>query len=297
MPHIAVCICTYKRQRLLIRLLDHVAKQETNNRFTVSITVVDNDAAASAESSVLQFAATSAVPVKYFVEPRQSICLARNKAVEESDADLVAFIDDDEFPASRWLLNLFNACCEEGVSGVIGPVKRHFDEQPPKWIVKGPFYQRPTHPTGFVIDWREGRTGNVILKHRLFKVGAPPFDPEFHRGGDTDFFRRMTQQGHVFIWCNEAVVYEVVPPTRWSRKFMLQRALVRGTINGLHTRRCARSVATSSIAVALYTIALPWALIIGQHRFMILAIKICDHLGKLLTWCGVSAVQNQYVTD
>ena len=55
-----------------------------------------------------------------------------------------------------------------------------------------------------------------------------PFNPEFRQGEDQDFFRRMIDHGHVFIWCNEAVAYEVVPPIRWKRTFMLKRALLRG---------------------------------------------------------------------
>src|SRR5262249_13059456 len=166
----------------------------------------------------------------YCVEPQQNIALARNKAFENADGDFVAFIDDDEFPAKYWLLTLFNACNEYGVDGVLGPVNRHFDEEPPGWVMKGKFYERPTSPTGLVIDWRKGRTGNVLLKKRIFAADAQPFKPEFRQGEDQDFFRRMIDNGHVFIWCNEAVAYEVVPPIRWKRTFMLKRALLRGAM-------------------------------------------------------------------
>src|SRR5487761_446399 len=54
------------------------------------------------------------------------------------------------------------------VDGVLGPVNRYFDETPPKWILKGKFYARATYPTGFVVDWRKGRTGNVLLKRNIF---------------------------------------------------------------------------------------------------------------------------------
>ena len=68
----------------------------------------------------------------------------------------------------------------------------------------------------------------------MFAGDAQPFRPEFLTGEDQDFFRRMIDRGHVFVWCDEAVAYEVVPPVRWRRTFMLRRALLRGRISLLH---------------------------------------------------------------
>src|SRR2546425_6708031 len=192
-PHISVCICTYKRLRLLQRLLEKLGGQDTNGLFTYSIVVADNDHLQSAKAVVCDFAAASRIPITYCVEPRQNIALARNKAIENAKGDFVAFIDDDEFPTKRWLLTLFEASNEYDVDGVLGPVKPHFDEAPPKWVVKGRFYERPTYPTGFVIDWRKGRTGNVLLKKRIFAAVAQPFRPEFLTGEDQDFFGRMIE--------------------------------------------------------------------------------------------------------
>ncbi len=205
-----MCVCTYKRPQFLKRLLDELARQDTRGLFTYSIVVADNDHLQSAKAVVLDFEAASPVPIRYCVEPRQNIALARNKAIENANGDFVAFIDDDEFPIKRWLLTLFKTCNEYDVDGVLGPVNPYFDEEPPKWLVKGKFYERATYPTGLVIDWRKGRTNNVLLKSRIMAAGVQPFNPEFLTGEDQDFFSRMITMGHVFIWCNEALAYEVV---------------------------------------------------------------------------------------
>lgn len=295
--HINVCICTYKRPPLLKRLLEELGGQDTSGLFTYSIVVVDNDYLQSAKPVVVDFAITSSIPIKYCVEPRQNIALARNKAVENASGDFVAFIDDDEFPTKRWLLTLFKTCNEYKVDGALGPVERHFDEKPPKWIIKGNFYERPTYPTGMIIDWRKGRTNNTLLKRRIILTGSQPFRPEFRTGEDQDFFRRMIQEGHVFIWCNEAVVYEVVPPVRWKRSFMLRRALLQGTVSVLHPSFGALDIAKSIIAIPAYMAALPFALVLGHHRFMILLVKICDHLGKLFALLGINLIREPYVTE
>jgi succinoglycan biosynthesis protein ExoM len=297
LKHISVCICTYKRHRFLKRLLDELNRQETQNLFTFSIVVADNDHLHSAEETVSEFAAVASIPVKYCVQPQQNIALARNRAVENAVGDFVAFIDDDEFPTSNWLLTLFKACHQYEVDGVLGPVKPHFEEAPPAWVVKGRFYERPTYPTGLVIDGRKGRTGNVLLKKHLFIGCEQPFRPDFLTGEDQDFFRRMIEKGHVFIWCNEAVAYEVVPPIRWKRAFMLRRALLMGQISSIEPTFGAMRVAKSIIAVASYTIALPFLLLLGQHLFMYYLLRLFNHAGILLALLGLNPVREPYVTE
>ena len=193
---------------------------------------------------------------------------------------------------------MFKACNEYDVDGVLGPVKPHFDQEPPEWVVKGKFYERPTYPTGFVIDWKKGRTGNVLLKERIFAVaGAQPFRPEFLTGEDQDFFERMIEKGHVFVWCNEAVAYEVVPPARWRRTFMLRRALLQGTTSLIHPTFGALDTAKSVIAVPAYTAALPLALALGHDRFMTCLVKLFAHIGRLLALLGINPIREPYVTD
>lgn len=295
--HIGVCICTYKRPELLKRLLVALAGQETGGLFSYSIVVIDNDKARSAERVVADFMTASPVPVSYDVEPVQNICLARNRAIANAGGEYVALIDDDEFPERHWLLRLYETAQREDVDGVLGPVKSHFDQKPPDWVIGCRFFDRPGHPTGFVIHWSEGRTGNVLFKRRLFTPGEPPFDPSFHRGGDTDFFTRMYNKGHVFIWCDEAVVFEVVPPSRWTREFMLKRALLRGSITLKNPGFTARSVGKSLVAASVYIVALPFAFLLGQSKFMDLLVRLCDHLGKILAYVGIKPVRSQFVTD
>lgn len=290
--HISVCICTYNRPQYLKRLLDGLRDQDTNGLFTYSVVVADNDHLRSAEPLVSAFGASSSVPVRYCVETRKNIPLARNTAIENADGDLIAFIDDDEFPPKRWLLILFEAWQRYGADGVLGPVKPYFDEKAPSWVVRGRFYHRPTYPTGSVIRWTMGRTGNVLFEKRILAEVEEAFRPEFHRGGaDQDFFRRMIEKGHVFIWCDDAVVHEIVPPVRWKRSFMLRKALLQGSFAPLHPTNAAPEVLTSLIAVPAYTVALPFDLVLGHHIFMTHLEKLCYHAGRLSGYLGVKLVK------
>ena len=296
-PHICVCICTYKRPKMLERLLVELEAQETAGRFTYSVVVADNDRLESARDTVAEFAQGRRFTLKYCVEPEQGISRARNRAVENAPGDYVAFIDDDEFPSSKWLLNLLNACERYKVDGVVGPVLRHFEEQPPSWISRGNFYVRPKYQTGTIIDWMNGRTNNVLVLREALLVDGPPFRPEFRTGEDQDYFRRAMKTGRRFAWCNEATAYEVVPPIRWKRSFLIRRALLQGAASVLHSGFGVSQIARSLIAIPLYTLALPFALLGGQHRFMALVIKLADHVGRMLAVLKINPIKEQYVVE
>ena len=78
---------------------------------------------------------------------------------------------------------------------------------------------------------------------------------------------------------------------------MLRRALLRGAIKPMTPTFGPRDIAKSLIAVPVYTMLLPFALLAGQDKFMALSIKLFDHLGKLLAIVGINPVTEQYVTE
>lgn len=295
LPHIAVCICTYRRPLLLRRLLQDLMNQQTDGLFSFSIVVADNDAAQSAEPLIAEIRSKCQFEIAYCVESRQNIALARNKVVQNAEGDYLAFIDDDEFPSPRWLLTLFTALQDYNVDGVLGPVLRHFDEKPPGWLEKSKLYVRRVNPTGMRVEWREARTGNVLLRHDVIGDDSTPFRQEFRSGEDQDFFRRKIQQGCIFIWCAEAEAFEVVPPARWRRSYLLRKALLQGATAGVQTN--ASGILKSMVAVVLYIPALPFAFLAGQHRAIPLLVSLCNHLGKLLIVIGVNPVHGGYVLD
>lgn len=294
LTHVSICICTYRRPKLLKRLLTELCRQDTKGLFSYSVVVADNDDQESAKLLVTEFTAINPIEITYCAEPRKGISFVRNKTLEQAKGDAIVFIDDDEFPAKDWLFNLLKTCLDYGVSGVLGPVKPYFNEEPPAWIKKGGFYVRPTHKTGFVMPWQECRTGNVIFRRQIIDGIDPVFRSEFaHAGSDVDFFRRMIKAGHKFIWCDEAIVNEVVSPNRWTRSFMVKRALLRGRNSLRHPEGRFRSVTKSMIAVPIYTLALPFLQLAGHHYFMNYLVKLCDHLGKLLALLKLNPVRER----
>lgn len=286
--HLNVCICTFKRAELLGRLLGSLVNQCTEGLFSYSVVVADNDSMESGRPVVDAFSSRSTLPVRYCVEPEQNIALVRNKALAFADGDFAVFIDDDEFPADDWLVNLLRTCLAYGADGVLGPVKPFFQSEPPLWVRKGGFFDRPTYTTGSKMKWPETRTGNVLFRTKILETFEMPFSPEFDTAGeDVDFFRRMMEKGYTFIWCNEAVAYELIPPSRCTRSYFLKRALLRGSNFPKHPKHRIRNIAKSLVAVPCYTLALPVLSMFGQHVFVMYLSKLLDHASRLLAFIGL----------
>jgi len=280
----------------LAELLNKLQDQVTNGLFSYSVAVVDNDHDQSAKKVVESFNQQSSLSVKYYTEPEQNIALARNKAVETAKGNFIAFIDDDEFPVKEWLLNLYKTCIQFNADGVLGPVKPNFESEPPKWIIEGKLHERASFKTGTrITNSRDARTGNVLLSRRIFRDGVGPFDRKFGRTGgeDTDFFKRMMAKGYIFTWCDEAYVYEVVPPHRLKRVYFIKRALLRGQVESRHVPFTSRSTFKSIMAVVLYTSVLPFLFLTKHYLFMKCLIKDCDHIGKLLGLCGLNIIKER----
>ena len=291
---VTVCICTYRRPHLLRRVLSALDRQRRTGRFSYSVVVADNDDQGSARHVVAQFSATSSVAVTYCVERERNIALARNRALMHAGGDFIAFIDDDEFPTEDWIATMLHALETFDADGVHGPARPFFEAPPPAWLVRSKLCERSRYPTGTQLDWRQIRTSNVLFRRRILDGVDTPFRREFGNGGeDQDFFRRMMQRGHRFVWCDEAAVDEIVPRERMWRRYFLARALRRGQYDRGFLN--ATSIVKSVVAVPAYAALIPLTLVLGQHALMKCCVRLLDHVGRLLGAMGIEPAPGKYL--
>ena len=291
---ITICVCSYRRPELLGRLLSVLALQRTDGLFTFSCAVVDNDASASARTVVERLQPTFPVPIRYAVEPTRNFAVVRNHALSMVRGKFLAFIDDDEVPREDWLVQLWQTLHQYQADAVLGPVRPYFESQPPSWVVRSRVCERPVHPTGSMLHWRQTRTGNVLLRTVIVEDGVR-FDPAYATGGeDVDFFRRAARAGKTFVWCEEAPAYELVPDARLRRRYYLKRAFLQGRVSLQYATERPSTPATLGVAVkalvaiVVYTCALPFLFLLGDHVGMKYLIKDCHHIARLLAILGVS---------
>jgi succinoglycan biosynthesis protein ExoM len=225
---VAICITTFRRRDLLRRLLEGISRLSFVRmpRPDILVVIVDNDAARGAadvcDSVALPW------PAKYVVEPRRGIAQARNRAIREAeDPDFLAFLDDDEAPTPQWLDELLwtQACFDGDV--VCGPVLPHFSSSAPEWVKTGRFFSKQVFATGRSLE--SCSTANVLISRKVIS-SVPAFDERFGLTGgeDTHFFLRVRKAGFNIICSGGAVVYESVPTSRASLKWLLRRAYQSG---------------------------------------------------------------------
>lgn len=223
-----VVALTFRRPTHLAELLPSLVRQAhsaTDERTRVDVVIVDNDPDAGARDSVLQAAeGVSGTTVRYVHESRPGIAVARNAALDASaDADLLAFIDDDERPRDGWLLSLLAAYDRYQPAAVVGPVISVFDSEPPAWTVAGRFWERRRHPTGTRVP--VGDTNNLLIDlHKVRRAGVR-FDESLRMGGGEDnlFTQQLRAHAGELVWCDEAVVTDIVPPERVQPRWLARR--------------------------------------------------------------------------
>ncbi len=245
MPKIAILVPTYLRPLGLKRTLDAIALLDlesagdphhvTSNDITV--TVADNDPKHRAGATLV---ANEAISYRFSLEclvvEERGIPHVRNQlleyAVDVVEAQYCVFVDDDEAPDPSWLRELLSNHYRCGSDIVGGAVEATFETEPPKWARTLELFVTPQCKDGLVelID----STANVLISTAILsRISRPWFNPAYALtgGSDKEFFLRAKGNGATFSWAERAVVNELVPASRATRSWVLQRAYRIGNLD------------------------------------------------------------------
>ncbi|SIQ11190.1 succinoglycan biosynthesis protein ExoM [Rhizobium sp. RU35A] len=238
--YVDIGICTFRRPELedtLLSLFAQVVPAGTRLRLIVA----DNDAVPSAKARVEALRARSPFTIFYVHCPKANISIARNACLAASDADYLAFIDDDETASPEWLSELLATAFSTGADAVLGPVDAVYDETAPAWMKTGDFHS--TRPVWVDKVIRTGYTCNVLLDLRSPRLESRRFDLSLGQSGgeDTQFFSALTAEGGTIAFAERALLREPVPEKRARFGWLLKRRFRSGQTHGriLGARRSA----------------------------------------------------------
>lgn len=277
---LVVAVLSFRRPALLGTLLERLASVEQPSSCRTTLVVIDNDRDGSAREIVDASRSRLALrheDIYYVIEPRRGIPVARNRAIAEASAtgaDAMCFIDDDEFPHARWLVNLVDCWRRTGAHLIGGPVRiARSEANLTRW-------QRFVHHC--VASWtmrKNDKTGRVAAAGSPFMIftnnwlcdvgwlrrSGVRFDERllFSGGSDSVFSRAARAAGCASAWCPEAIVYETLEPSRLSFRYQFHRA-VSQSVNHfqMRTPKVTISVVLITVMASLVKAALSAGLVL-----------------------------------
>lgn len=131
---VSVTICTYNRCHTLRDALECVLSQQSDG-IRYEVIVVDNNSTDGTKPVVEGFILRGHTNLRYIFEGRQGLSYARNTAVSEARAPLLAFTDDDVRVAPDWVATIKRVFDDYSEAAWIGgKVLPRWPFPPPSWL-------------------------------------------------------------------------------------------------------------------------------------------------------------------
>jgi GT2 family glycosyltransferase len=226
---VVVLIPTFRRPESLEHLLNALATLKTDANVTVLVADNDNEKQEGAEVCARLRERGYRWLLDSIIVPERGIAQVRNALVARMltahRAELVAMIDDDEWPSPQWLDAFLHVQKETGADALQGTIRRVFEKDPGAWVAHCDGVTDVVCATG-PTTMLQG-AGNLFLRRDVIEaLPAPWFDPAFALTGgeDADFLLRLKENGARFAWADEAVAFDRVPASRANLKWALKRA-------------------------------------------------------------------------
>lgn len=244
---IAVVICTHNRAPLLRQTLDTMARARRPDGVRAEVLVVAN--ACSDETPALLSAAQMDpawrdLPLRWIAEPRSGKSHALNRAIAETDAAALCFIDDDQFVDANFLPSLAEALHAHPEYGILcGRIRPAWDGSEPAWVHATGRYHIPIRPfpeyefgdapKEILAGHKLPSGGNITVRSEVFrKVGlfSTELGPQGHNlmgGEDHDFIQRCLAQGVRILYVPGLRQLHALEPERMRTGYMLRKSYLR----------------------------------------------------------------------
>lgn len=234
--NVDVGICTFRRDSLY-ETLESLAAQNIQQNLAVRVIVADNDEQPVKKSEIVAQAQRLGLNLAYVHAPARNISIARNACLDNSEAEYLLFIDDDEIADSNWITGLLETATQKKANIVFGPVHAVYPPGAPDWMRDNKVHSSvPSALNGTV---ETGFSGNVLLNRREARLRDARFSLDFGRTGgeDIDFFFRLHRSGVPMAISTSAIVHEPVDPSRLSFEWLWTKSMATGTIYGFCARQ------------------------------------------------------------
>ena len=226
---ISIVIPTLYRPKGLETAFRSAACQNVTG-FNIEIIVADNSPDASAKNQANELFKNTDTKAKYISVPLPGVANVRNAALNVSEGQFIAFLDDDQEATQNWLSSMMNQIDKDNSYAVFSRIEGRSALPHKNFLPKLAFFSRrhDNKPSG--LSKKFYGCGGSLINLSLIASELMYFDPARNQtGGEDDaFFSAIQQSGGFFSWSKEALVYEDVPPHRMSKRYICQRSFAFG---------------------------------------------------------------------
>lgn len=216
-PGVTIGICTKNSQKTINKVLESLLTLDYSKDL-LEVIVVDGLSSDKTMTIIKNFVAKSKLKVIIISDSGLGLGYARKQIVECSSAELIAFVDSDQYLHPLWLKEAIKDLVTNskigGVRGIIGltpcasiPARLEAYEK----------YLWDATPLTHIDVWSFGVMGCLFRKSAIVDAGS--FNPKITEvGEDTDLAFRMINKGWKLVKSRRAIFYHQ-PRTTWKALF------------------------------------------------------------------------------
>lgn len=288
---VTVAICTHNRAKDTGEAIESVLAQSFDKE-EIEIVVIDNRSTDNTAEVVLNLRELHGRRIRYFLEKKLGLSVARNRAIQEAYGEYILFLDDDALASYDWIqriVDVFESDSSIGcVGGKIDPI---WETEEPNWIPE-------EHRAVFTILDYSNRIvempapaipygANVAFRMIVFRQ-IKPFREDLGRVGsnllsseESELIARLREKYKVF-YTPFAPVQHKIAKERTTKTWFLKRIYWQGVSDAVKRKdKSVVSILKHSIRL-LQAVGTSLLSIFHFKRFIGQVVKICYRNGSLV---------------
>ena len=229
---ILICICTYKRNKILNECLLSFYKAIIPFNFNIKFLIIDNTINENAKKVINKLKKKFNYKIYYVNEKKRGIVNARNKClieVKKINCDYFSFLDDDCKIDSKWFVNLKKIIDIHKAEIITGPqIHKTYKKEDKNLEI---IFEKKINDDKKFVNW--AATNNVIVSKKVLLSSNLKFDinlNKFGMGEDQLFFLQLKKKGYQILWNKKIKVYEKKHSHRTTMKWVIDRSFRLGIL-------------------------------------------------------------------
>jgi hypothetical protein len=234
---LSLVICTRNRAAQLAQTLNRVGT--IRSRLAWELIVADNGSTDRTNAVVQEFAVACEHPVRVICMPGRGVSHARNAGWQAAESDIVAYIDDDCYPAEDFLDAVFECFAKDPRLGYVGGRILLHDPSDRRITIQESLERQFFAPDSFIQPGVIQGANLAFQRTALREVGG--FDPWFGAGAlftgeEAELLARISAAGWTGAYDPTPVVYHHHGRKKARDEWRLMRSYDRG--RGAYYAKC-----------------------------------------------------------